>query len=232
MKNIRKIILIFYLVLLANVAYAQSSNSSKSFFNGAYVGIDVGKAKARDYGHEGSTVVINDNKLNGNIYGLHLGYNFPLTKDFYFSPVFEYKKGQDLSSGWNEQSINGTPSTDCNWCMNTKFNHSASLLGKVGYLLDEKNSINIVGGWTDVNLTRGEQDGPPNNVTTYVIDKLHSIPTYGIGYERIYDDKFSFAVDYRYLKSGTLRSSNNYQNSQEFYSYKQETVTFGIHYRF
>ena len=226
-----KKILFIFLVLLANVAYAQSSNSSKSFFNGAYVGIDAGKAKARDYGHEGSSVVINDNKLNGNIYGLHLGYNFPLSKDFYFSPVLEYKKGQDLKSGWNEQSQNGIPSTDCNWCMNTKFNHSASLLGKVGYLLDEKNSINIVGGWTDVNLTRGEQDGG-NNITTYVIDKLHSIPTYGIGYERIYDDKFSFAVDYRYLKSGTLRSSNNYQNNQEFYSYKQETVTVGINYRF
>ena len=226
-----KKVLFIFLVLLANVAYAQSSNSSKPFFNGAYVGIDAGKAKARDYGHEGSdSSVINDNKLNGNIYGLHLGYNFPLTKDFYFSPVLEYKKGQDLRSGWNEQSQNGTPSTDCNFCMKTKFNHSASLLGKVGYLLDEKNSINIVGGWTDVNLTRGEQDGG-NNITTYVIDKLHSITTYGIGYERIYDDKFSFAVDYRYLKSGTLRSSNNYQTLQEFYSYKQETVTVGINYR-
>ena len=228
-----KKILFIFLALLTTGAYAQNSNSSKSFFNGAYVGIDVGKAKARDYGYEVSADhVINDNKLNGNIYGLHLGYNFSLTKDFYFSPVLEYKKGQDLRSDWNAQLLNGVPSEPCNFCMKTTFNHSTSLLGKVGYLLDEKNSINVAGGWTDVNLTRGEKDGRFINFIFNVIDKLHSVPTYGVGYERIYDDKFSFVVDYRYLKSPTRKSSTNWYTFQEFYSYRQETITAGINYRF
>ena len=229
-----KKILFIFLVLLTTGAYAQNSNSSKSFFNGAYVGIDVGKAKARDYGYEyeQSRGVTNDNKLNGNIYGLHLGYNFSLTKDFYFSPVLEYKKGQDLRSGWTAQRVNGEPSEPCNFCMRTTFNHSTSLLGKIGYLLDEKNSINVAGGWTDVNLTRGEKNGLDNNFIFNVIDKLHSVPTYGVGYERIYDDKFSFVVDYRYLKSPTRKSSTDYLGFQEFYSYKQETITVGINYRF
>ena len=229
-----KKILFIFLVLLTTGAYAQNSNTSKSFFNGAYVGIDVGEAKARDYGYEyeQSRGVTNDNKLNGNIYGLHLGYNFSLTQDFYFSPVLEYKKGQDLRSGWTAQRVNGEPSEPCNFCMRTKFNHSTSLLGKIGYLLDEKNSINVAGGWTDVNLTRGEKNGLDNNFIFNVIDKLHSVPTYGVGYERIYDDKFSFVVDYRYLKSPTLKSSTDYLGFQEFYSYKQETITVGINYRF
>jgi opacity protein-like surface antigen len=229
-----KKILFIFLVLLTTGAYAQNSNTSKSFFNGAYVGIDVGKAKARDYGYEyeQSRGVTNDNKLNGNIYGLHLGYNFSLTKDFYFSPVLEYKKGQDLRSGWTAQRVNGEPSEPCNFCMRTTFNHSTSLLGKIGYLLDEKNSINVAGGWTDVNLTRGEKNGFDNNFIFNVIDKLHSVPTYGVGYERIYDDKFSFVVDYRYLKSPTLKSSTDYLGFQEFYSYKQETITVGINYSF
>jgi len=229
-----KKILFIFLVLLTTGAYAQNSNTSKSFFNGAYVGIDVGKAKARDYGYEyeQSRGVTNDNKLNGNIYGLHLGYNFSLTKDFYFSPVLEYKKGQDLRSGWTAQRVNGEPSEPCNFCMRTTFNHSTSLLGKIGYLLDEKNSINVAGGWTDVNLTRGEKNGFDNNFIFNVIDKLHSVPTYGAGYERIYDDKFSFVVDYRYLKSPTLKSSTDYLGFQEFYSYKQETITVGINYSF
>jgi len=237
-----KKILFIFLVLLTTGAYAQNSNSSKSFFNGAYVGIDVGKAKARDYGYEVSADhVINDNKLNGNIYGLHLGYNFSLTKDFYFSPVLEYKKGQDLRSDWNAQLLNGVSSEPCNFCMKTTFNHSTSLLGKVGYLLDEKNSINIAGGWTDVNLTRGEKfDGERFGFDSFinnVIDKLHSVPTYGFGYERIYDDKFSFVFDYRYLKSPTRKSSADIRSAdirgfQEFYSYRQETITAGINYRF
>ena len=236
-----KKILFIFLVLLTTGAYAQNSNSSKSFFNGAYVGIDVGKAKARDYGYEPSVLgeVINNNKLNGNIYGFYLGYNFSLTKDFYFSPVLEYKKGQELRSDWTAQRVNGwsSASEPCNVCMKTTFNHSTSLLGKVGYLLDEKNSINIAGGWTDVNLTRGvkfddgERVGIPNFMIN-VIDKLHSVPTYGIGYERIYDDKFSFVVDYRYLKSPTRKSSFDYLELQEFYSYRQETITAGINYRF
>jgi opacity protein-like surface antigen len=231
----KKILFIFF-VLLTSGAYAQNSNSSKPFFNGSYVGVDVGKAKSRDYGYEplpiNDWIGINDNKLNGIIYGFHLGYNFSLTKDFYFSPVLEYKKGQDLTSDWNAQTLNGETIGDCNLCMNTRLNHSASLLGKVGYLLDEKNSINIAGGWTDVNLTRGQKDGDNNNFTVYVTDKLHSIPTYGVGYERIYDDKFSFVVDYRYLKSPTRKSSTNYRGFEEFYSYRQETITAGINYRF
>jgi opacity protein-like surface antigen len=229
-----KKILFIFLVLFTSEAYAQKSNSLKPSFNGSYVGIDVGKAKARDYGYEPSILgeVINDNKLNGNIYGFHLGYNFSLTQDFYFSPVLEYKKGQDLRSDWNAQLVNGAPLGDCNFCMKTTFNHSTSLLGKVGYLLDEKNSINIAGGWTDVNLTRGEKNGGDNNFIFNVIDKLHSVPTYGAGYERIYDDKFSFVVDYRYLKSPTRKSSTDYFGFQEFYSYRQETITAGINYRF
>ena len=229
-----KKILFIFLVLFTSEAYAQKSNSLKPSFNGSYVGIDLGKAKARDYGYEPSNLgeVINDNKLNGNIYGFHLGYNFSLTKDFYFSPVLEYKKGQDLRSDWTAQLVNGAPLGDCNFCMKTKFNHSTSLLGKVGYLLDEKNSINIAGGWTDVNLTRGEKNGGDNNFIFNVIDKLHSVPTYGVGYERIYDDKFSFVFDYRYLKSPTRKSSTDYLGLQEFYSYRQETITAGINYRF
>jgi opacity protein-like surface antigen len=228
-----KKILFIFLVLLTTGAYAQKSNSLKPFFNGSYVGIDVGKAKARDYGPEGGPGgrVNNDNKLNGNIYGFHLGYNFSLIKDFYFSPVLEYKKGQDLRSGWTVQTFDGEPFGSCFFCMKTTFNHSTSLLGKVGYLLDEKNSINIAGGWTDVNLTRGEKDDT-NNIIFNVIDKLHSVPTYGVGYERIYDDKFSFVVDYRYLKSPTRKSSTDYRGFQEFYSYRQETITAGINYRF
>ena len=230
-KQLKFLTIVFFTNLfLFNYPFVKSSFAqTKSFFEGPYVGIDVGRAKAKDFNCEGTPDnCLNTNKLDGNIYGLHLGYNFPLTKDFYFSPVVEYKKGQNLKSDWTQQTPDD--SGYCYYCMKTEFNHSMSLLGKVGYLIDEKNSINIVGGWTDVNLNRGIKDDDAG-VTTSVTDKINSVPTYGFGYERVYNDKLSFVADYRHLKSKTLKSSEVYCGC-EFFEYKQESLTAGINYKF
>jgi len=227
----------FALVAIFLLSFSkQSFAQTKSFFDGPYIGIDAGTVtKGTDDGPEYYNGTPdgygNKNKLQGNVFGLHLGYNFPLIKGFYISPLLEYKKGQDLRSGWNpQQPYNGEPQNVCNWCTKTKMNHSTSLLGKVGFLFDEKNSLNVVGGWSDINLTRGIYDYNVN-ITQFTVNKIHTVPTYGFGYERVYNEKLSFVIDYRYLKTKTL-NSESYSAPDEYFSYRQETVTLGINYKF
>jgi len=68
------------------VLFAQAKNK----FEGLYLGIDIGRETAKDYGYENNRTWLNKNNLSGNLYGYHLGYNFSLDnliglKNFIFS---------------------------------------------------------------------------------------------------------------------------------------------------
>ncbi len=48
----------------------------------------------------------------------------------------------------------GTANSGCNYCTKSTFNESYSLLGKIGYLINEKNFINVAVGLTDLRVKR------------------------------------------------------------------------------
>jgi hypothetical protein len=125
-----------------------------------------------------------------------------------------------------------TPS--CNYCTKTTFNQNYSLIGKLGYLINENNFINIAVGLTDVRVRREFLYDPSDPEEHYqVVDKINSVPIYGFGYERMIDNNLSFVIDARYLESKTLKSSADpILVGPEFYKYKQKSLTAGINYRF
>ncbi len=103
------IINILYLIFLTS-SFAQDKNK----FEGFYLGVDVGRTIIKDHGYENSPDwgvfgrYLNRNNLSGNLYGYHLGYNFPLDniielKNFIFSTQFEFKKGTNAKNDWAKQ---------------------------------------------------------------------------------------------------------------------------------
>ncbi len=238
--KMRKFLIINILYLIfATSSFAQAKNK----FEGLYLGIDISRETAKDYGYENNRTWLNKNNLSGNLYGYHLGYNFSLDnliglKNFIFSTQFEFQKGTNAKNDWAKQ-INpddGTANSGCNYCTKSTFNESYSLLGKIGYLINEKNFINVAVGLTDLRVKREIlyflEPYPTGLDHSQVIDKINSVPIYGVGYERIIDDNFSFVIDARYLESNTLKSSSVYDGNNEYYKYKQKSLTAGINYRF
>ena len=231
------IINILYLIFSTN-CFAQAKNN----FEGFYLGVDAGRAIVKDDGFEGTGYWLNKNSLSGNLYGYHLGYNFSLDnliglKNFIFSTQLEFQKGVNIQNDWSKQidSTNGSSNTGCNYCTKTTFNQNYSLLGKLGYLINENNFINIAVGLTDVRVRREflyEESGHPDQYWQ-VVDKINSVPIYGFGYERMIDNNLSFVIDARYLESKTLQSSIDATDvGLEYYKYKQKSLTAGINYRF
>jgi len=226
-------VIISLLFLNTQISFSQN----KINWEGTYVGVDLGIAKGKDHGYEDDgSQYLNKNNLQGAIYGFHLGYNFPLDnligkKGFIFSPLVEYKKGRKLESPITPQLENGEPTEEnCKYCLKSTFIDSYSLLGKFGYLLNEYTQINIVAGLTDIRMKRNIHDESYSIVEDSVTDKIRRVPTYGLGYESIINNNLSFVTDFRYLKSKTKQSSSDYDD--EFYNYRQTSVTAGINYRF
>jgi len=226
-------VIISLLFLNTQISFSQN----KINWEGTYVGVDLGIAKGKDHGYENydGDQYLNKNDLQGAIYGFHLGYNFPLDnligkKGFIFSPLVEYKKGRKLESPITPQLDDGEPAEDCEYCLKSTFIDSYSLLGKFGYLLNEYTQINIVAGLTDIRMKRNIYDGYFSIVDDSVTDQIRRVPTYGLGYESIINNNLSFVTDFRYLKSKTKKSSTDYND--EFYNYRQTSVTAGINYRF
>ena len=244
--KMRKFLIINILYLIfATSSFAQAKNK----FEGFYLGVDAGRAIIKDHGYEDSPPdgpfgqYLNKNNLSGNLYGYHLGYNFSLDniiglKNFVFSTQFEFKKGINLKNDWSKQidTTTGMPSTECNYCTKTTFNESHSLIGKFGYLINEKNLINIVAGLTDLRVKREvlyDVVADPPIIRAQVTDKINSVPIYGVGFERIINNNLSFIIDTRHLESKTLKSSyTNSFNQNEYFKYKQKSLTAGINYRF
>jgi len=229
-------VIISLLFLNTQISFSQN----KINWEGTYVGVDLGIAKGKDHGYENvdESQYLNKNDLQGEIYGFHLGYNFPLDnligkKGFIFSPLVEYKKGLNLESPITSQLNGSGESTACEFCLKSTFIDSYSLLGKFGYLLNEYTQINIVAGLTDIRMKRNIYDGSTSIVDDSVTDKIRRVPTYGLGYESIINNNLSFVTDFRYLKSKTKQSSSDYEDYEpEFYNYRQTSVTAGINYRF
>jgi len=227
-------VIISLLFLNTQISFSQN----KINWEGTYVGVDLGIAKGKDHGYEDDgSRYLNKNDLQGAIYGFHLGYNFPLDnligkKGFIFSPLVEYKKGRNLESPITSQfDLDDEELTECSYCLKSTFIDSYSLLGKFGYLLNEYTQINIVAGLTDIRMKRNIYDGNFSIVDDSVTDQIRRVPTYGLGYESIINNNLSFVTDFRYLKSKTKQSSSVY-DYDEFYYYRQTSVTAGINYRF
>ena len=240
--KMRKFLIINILYLIfATSSFAQDKNK----FEGFYLGVDVGRTIIKDHGYENSPDwgvfgrYLNRNNLSGNLYGYHLGYNFPLDniielKNFIFSTQFEFKKGINVQNGWSKQIDTLGSSTGCDYCTKTTFNESHSLIGKFGYLINEKNFINIAAGLTDIRVKREVLYDRFTPIEQWQVkDKINSVPVYGIGYERIINNNLSLVVDTRYLESKTLKSSyTNSNNQSEYFKFKQKSLTAGINYRF
>ena len=224
-------VIISLLFLNTQISFSQN----KINWEGTYVGVDLGIAKGKDHGYEeDGSQYLNKNDLQGAIYGFHLGYNFPLDnligkKGFIFSPLVEYKKGRNLESPITSQLEYGEP-TACEYCLKSTFIDSYSLLGKFGYLLNEYTQINIVAGLTNIRMKRNIYYESYSILEDSVTDQIRRVPTYGLGYESIINNNLSFVTDFRYLKSKTKQSSSDYD--EEFYNYRQTSVTAGINYRF
>jgi opacity protein-like surface antigen len=226
-------VIISLLFLNTQISFSQN----KINWEGTYVGVDLGIAKGKDHGYEDDgSRYLNKNDLQGAIYGFHLGYNFPLDnligkKGFIFSPLVEYKKGRNLESSITSQlDLRDGVTTKCKYCLKSTFIDSYSLLGKFGYLLNEYTQINIVAGLTDIRMKRNIYYESYSIVDDSVTDQIRGVPTYGLGYESIINNNLSFVTDFRYLKSKTKQSSSDYDD--EFYNYRQTSVTAGINYRF
>jgi len=225
------------LVVASNVAIAED----KMNWAGPYVGVETGYSWVHDKddgyipckgGEFGCSKLgyrsdIADNRANGALLGINLGYNFLLPNRWLLGIGTEFK-----SYGIDKQNAY---SSDSRFQLKSSFDNKFSLLAKAGYLLNDKSLIYVNGGWTNAKIKRDflDEDLPQNSQSHKTWQDGWTV---GLGGEYNFYQNLTAKIEYRYSDFGSesiyipyFSSSSNNNQKQNTY---QNEFTLGVAYHF
>ena len=122
------------------------------------------------------------------------------------------------------------PATDCEF--KTEIKQSYSLLGRLGYLINDKTLAYVIGGYTNAKIERTIYDGWFLNGSDKNSDWQNGW-TLGLGSEIQFKDSLSVKFEYRYTDLGdTSFYTPAFGGVQEKFDYTQNEIAVGLNYHF
>lgn len=218
------------------------SASSSVFANdwqGLYLGADLSYIKADDIGKEydldGSWNFWKQKiKPEGIGLGLQLGNNWVLNDRYLLGIEANYKKYDVRDTEYQYKVTDGhlcdNGGTECTF--KTKLDQSFSIIGKAGYLINDKALIYALGGYTNARLERKVYDGW-DQLRWMSYNKWQDGWTLGAGVEYMIMDSLSLKAEYRYTDLGSYKYyTPAYEGQYEKQKYDQDEINFGLNYHF
>jgi outer membrane immunogenic protein len=224
---------------LLAVASTLAIAEDKMNWAGPYAGINTGYTWVNDkdesylaYGKckEGCPASAS-NHANGSLIGADIGYNFLFQNNLLLGIETEFK-----SYNANKESNFFTPSSDLLFQkINSSFENKFSVLGKIGYLLNDKTLAYVKGGWANAQIKR---DYTNDALPTAVVESHKSWQdgwTLGIGSEYNFYQNLTAKLEYRYADLGSksiLTSNMLNDSSTHTQNTRQNELNVGVAYHF
>lgn len=233
-----------YLFLLVLIALGSSAHAAESEFDGAYVGVNLGYANGDSKGT--SYCNGNDNEcpkgepsyfyanpgINSELIGGFVGFNKRINNNTLLGleADYEFRNGHKRSF---ENIIDGEgDADDVDYQVGSKFKNSASIRAKLGYLLNNNQSlIYATGGLSLLKMKNTYSKTGDNFSETH--SNWHSGWTAGLGLEHFVNSKLSIKGEYRY--SDFAHKTDNISEYEEEYKVRvdsEHSVRLGIAYHF
>ena len=203
-------------------------------FDGLYLGGHLGYARGKDSGQEYDTGVrttfTQRARPDGTTYGMFAGYNWVRPNNLLLGVEADVGGGSQSDS--TLQLDSGVP--DPTYPTTTKIRAKASLLGRVGVLLNEQRSLAyITGGYSAAHIETTFRDvSVPASQTGTTWKGGWAL---GAGFEHGVTNDLSLRFAYRYADYGHRTVSTSVvfgAGLSERQSYTDQEVTLGLVYRF
>jgi outer membrane immunogenic protein len=223
------------LVVASNVAIAED----KMNWAGPYAGINTGYTWVHDkdegyaYGYckAGKTCPASaSNHVNGSLIGADIGYNFLFQNNLLLGIETEFKSYNANEEGNFVGEITSSPKIPK---INSSFENKFSLLGKIGYLVNDKTLLYVKGGWANAEIKRDY-----TNYYSAVVDSHKSWQdgwTVGLGGEYNFYQNLTANLEYRYtdLGSKSIYASNMvFGLFNQTQNTRQNELNVGVAYHF
>ena len=220
------------LAVASTVAIAED----KMNWAGPYAGINTGYTWAHDKdetylaykGCKEGCPASAGNHANGSSIGAVLGYNFLLQNNLLLGIETEFK-----SYNANKESNFFTPSSDLLFeKINSSFEKKFSLLGKIGYLVNDKTLVYVKGGWANAQIKR---DYTNDAFPTAVVESHKSWQdgwALGIGSEYNFYQNLTAKLEYRYTDLGSKSIYASNSSSTQTQNTRQNELNVGVAYHF
>jgi len=217
------------LVVATNMAIAED----KMNWAGPYAGINTGYTWVHDKSEgglycKGGCSVSASNHANGSLIGADIGYNFLFQNNLLLGIETEFK-----SYNANKESNFTYLSYLSPQQINSSFENKFSLLGKIGYLINDKTLTYVKGGWANAQIKRDY-----TNDFTAVVESHKSWQdgwTLGIGSEYNFYQNLTAKLEYRYtdLGSKSINASNMiFDLANQTQNTRQNELNVGVAYHF
>lgn len=216
------------------------SINAQEKWEGFYAGVDLGYVKGDDKGKEYSlngtwNLWEQHTKPEGFSLGLLGGHNWMLTDKVLVGLEAAYKKFDASDKVYQNEVPNAeTPTGDvCTECkFTTKVDQSFSLLGKVGYLINDKLLGYGIAGYSTVRIKRTVWDGW-NQFDTMHYNKWQDGWTLGAGVEYQIMESVSAKLEYKYTDLGRYKYyTPAFEGNIEKQKYDHDEINIGLNYHF
>lgn len=230
----RKLLLISIMLSSALSCNVFAAEKWAGFYVGAELGYVDGDDEGKEYDLDGSfNGWVQNPQPDGTSLGIRGGYNWLITDKVIVGLEAGYNKYNAKDDYYQIDTFYGgdcDPGTDCEF--KTEIDQSYSLLGRLGYLVNNKTLVYVIGGYTKAKIKRTIIDGW-FLVGSDKHDDWQSGSTLGVGAEYQLNNSFSAKLEYRYSDLGK-ESINTpaYGGQIEKHEYDQNEITIGLIYHF
>lgn len=203
-------------------------------FDGPYAGAYAGHGWAEDKGVARSQITGAANgwthqpKPEGFLLGAMAGYNWRLDSGLVLGLEADIDGRIDNDDRTN-QKRNGVSSPDFD--ARTKIKASASLRGRLGYLVGKQTLAYATAGYAAASVTRTWRD-----LEVAPVKESHSTVqggwTAGLGLDHALSDRLSARVEYRHTDYGSKKVAANLWNELNKQELREDAVRIGLTYRF
>ena len=219
-------------LLLSQHAFAEN-------WQGIYIGADISYVKAYDIGKEYDLDGTynswkQDIKPEGIGLGLHVGNNTIVNDRFLFGVEANYKIYDVKDTAFQYKVTDGHLCDDngAECTFKSKLDQSASILARVGYLINEKTLIYAVGGYSAARLERKLYDGW-DQLKWMSYKKWQNGWTAGAGLEYMLLNSVGVKAEYRHTDLGAYSYyTPAYGGQYEKQKYHQNEISLGLNYHF
>ena len=214
------------------------SINAQEKWQGFYAGLDLGYVKGDDNGKEYDlngawNLWGQHNKPEGFSLGVLGGHNWMLTDKVLVGLEAAYKKYDATDKAYQTEAFTGIdcgPATDCKFT--TKVDQSFSLLGKLGYLINDKLLGYGIAGYSTVKIKRTVWDGW-DQVDSMHYNKWQDGWTLGAGVEYQILESVSAKLEYKYTDLGRYKYyTPAFQGQIEKQKYDHDEINIGLNYHF